>query len=55
MLVLGVEISRTVEDIVIGGRGLVALDVGVHESQGAVEGVNPSTLADDGAICLCCR
>src|SRR5262249_918620 len=51
-LFLTAEISRAVEDIVICGRGLVALDLGVHEGQGGVKGVNPAALAVHGAIGL---
>src|SRR5262249_2945913 len=49
---LAAEISRAVEDVVEVGRGLVAFHVAGQESQAAVETVDPSALAQYGAVCL---
>ncbi len=46
------EISRAVEDVAVARRGLVAFHGRVHEGQGGVIGVNPSTFAVHGAVRL---
>jgi len=47
-----VKIPRAVEEIVIGGRGFIAFQGTGHESQGAVIAIDPTALAQRGAIRL---
>src|SRR5262249_5510511 len=42
----------SVEDVVVSRRSFVALDVGAHESEGAVKGVDSTFLAHHGAVGL---